>query len=235
MFVPLKYTFKGWLICLVIWKMLYDNNENNRGRSMKIRYGVSKDANIIKIAVMVFLVGVLLGAIGANVFKDAYFKDMKIFGEGYFDKLYVLDIDHGKLFGYIFWNNLKKYLLFWIFSVTVVGIPYMVFSVGYSGLSTGFLLAVSVLKFGVKGIFLFLLYIFPQYLIYFPVALITLIQGYHLCTNLYFRVPLNKKGKAKIILEKVPTILILFLIILIGALSEAYINSFIIQKMARYF
>lgn len=202
---------------------------------MKIRYGVSKDANIIKISVVIFLIGVMLGAIGANIFKDSYFSQIEIFGDTYFDKLYILDIDHGKLFGYVFWNNLKKYLLFWIFSVTVIGIPYMMLTVGSCGVCTGFLLSVALLKYGFKGIFLFLLYIFPQYLIYFPVALIALVQGYNLCISLYFRIPLNKKSKFKLILEKVPMILILFLIIIIGALSEAYINSFILQKMVKYF
>lgn len=202
---------------------------------MKIRYGASKEANILKITIIIFLVGVMLGAIGANIFKEAYFNDIEIFGDSYFDKLHVLDIDHGKLFGYIFWNNFKKYLLFWIFAITVIGIPYMMLSVGYTGICTGFLLSVSILKFGFKGVFLFVLYIFPQYLIYFPVALIVLVQGYNLCISLYFKLPLNKKGKLKLILEKVPMIFILFLIILIGALSEAYINSFILQKMIRYF
>lgn len=201
---------------------------------MKIQ-GISKDTNITKIIAIIFLLGAFLGIIGANVFKDAYFKDMESFLDGYFDKLYILDIDRGRLFGYVFWNNFKKYFLFWIFAITAIGIPYMAVSVGYAGLSTGFLLTASVVKFGLKGIFLFFLYIFPQFLIYFPVAVITLLQGVHLCADLYFNGPLNKKGKTKAILEKVPLILFLFLIILIGALTEAYINSFILQKMARYF
>lgn len=201
---------------------------------MKVQ-GILKDAKIIKIALIIFGLGFFLGVIGANVFKDAYFNDMENFLDGYFDKLYVLDIDQKRLFGYVFWNNFKKYFLFWIFAMTALGIPYMGISVGYTGLSAGFLLAVSMVKFGIKGFFLYILYIFPQCFIYFPVAVITLLQGFNMCMNLYYSGPLNRKGKSKVIFEKVPMILFIFLIILIGALIEAYMNSFILQKMARFF
>lgn len=202
---------------------------------MKIRYSDTKSSRVIRISMVLFLIGVTLGAISANILKDSYFKGIEVFGDAYFDKLYVLDIDHGRLLSYILWNNFKRYFIFWIFAITAIGIPYMMFAVGYVGFCTGFLLSVAIIKYGLNGFFLFLLYLFPQYLLYFPVAIIVLVQGYQLCVSLYYNIPLNKKNKMSLIFEKIPVILFFFLLIILGSLSEAYINSLVLQKMLRYF
>lgn len=182
-------------------------------------------------ALLFLLGGIIFGALYANIFRDIYIDNIEFFDSYYISKMNLIEIDYGLLFQYIIMNSYKQFILFWIFSITILGIPYMVFSLIYFGFSTGFIISVATMKYGIKGLLLFLTYIFPQYIIYIPAALVCLLVGYRLCKDMNASNSLNGKNKWRIVIEKLPIIFLLGVFILIGCVMETYINSFLLKKV----
>lgn len=192
-------------------------------------YLESKDGRIIKYGVILYLFGVLVGTILAHLCKDFFINNVEIFRESFNNKLISLEIDYGVLFGYVMWSNTKQFLLLCLFTVTTMGLPYIICKITYSGFTTGLLLSAAIFQYQTKGVLLFVLYIFPQCIIYIPVWYLLYIQCYRL-NEVLLQNPINyRKNRMKTILEKLPRFLVLFFILFIGGLFEIYINSSIVQ------
>ena len=48
------------------------------------------------------------------------------------------DIDYTGLFLYVLNKNFKEFIVFWLISITILGIPYMIFKLLTLGFSMGF-------------------------------------------------------------------------------------------------
>lgn len=198
---------------------------------MKILYRTRNSNEIMRAVLVLFILGTVLGIIISSLFKGVYFEQIEIFSGDYFNKLEVLDIDYKSLFKFVVWDRYKIFVSVLVLSVTIIGIPYLGLLVLYAGGSAGFLLSVAVMQWGGKGILVFLAYLFPQYLIYIPAALFTIIQAYRVCIGIHFGIPISKKGNIKFILERVPAFFLLGLLLLLGCFAETYLNSPILQKL----
>lgn len=196
---------------------------------MSRKYSESIDRKIIKYGMVLYLIGVFFGAILAHIFKDFFLNNVEIFRESFNHKLMTLDIDCGVLFGYVMWSNTKQFLWLFLFSVTSLGVPYIICKISYSGFTTGLLLSTAIFHYNAKGVLLFVLYIFPQGILYIPVWYLLYLQSYHLNESL-LQNPINyRKNRMKIIMERLPSFLLLFIILFIAGLLEVYINSPIVQ------
>lgn len=184
---------------------------------------------------MLFIIGVVIGSVLANVSKELYFDQIEIFGGQYLNKIGALNINYSNLLRFVIWNHYKIFLIAWILSVTVIGILFMAGSILYAGATTGFLVSVAVMQYGWKGVLIFLSYLFPQYFIYIPVALLTTIQCHRLCIRCNFGIPMNRKGKVRLVIEKIPVIILLAVLLLIGCFAETYLNSQMLQKVLTAF
>lgn len=187
---------------------------------------------IHRIAILLLLLGVLLGTIFANLFKDIYLSDITLTNSMNISKINTLQINYGSLLKFVLENNYKKYFLLWILSATVIGIPFMVLFIVYHGFCTGFIISISTMQYGLKGILLFLAYIFPQYLIYIPIYIFALWKGYDMCINMYYNTKTNMKSKMGVVIERLPFILVLAVMLLLGSIVETYFNTFILQKVS---
>lgn len=188
-----------------------------------------------KIGLIILALGIFIGFLFANIFKGFYWNQIDILDSSYFSKIRTAEIDYTILFQYVMWKNFKIFLLFWIFTATAVGIPYMVLSVWYAGFEAGFFIAVILMRYGIKGILLIFGYTFPHYLIYIPVAIFCLSIGYHLCRNMYYEVKINRRGKVERIFKHIMTIIILAGALTIGSFLETYAGSYILKKILTLF
>jgi stage II sporulation protein M len=185
----------------------------------------------IKLCVIILVLGILMGIILARIFRGFYWNQIDILDTNYISEIKNVTIDHAVLFRYVLWKDFRSFILFWIFSATALGIPYMTLSVFYGGFQAGFFLAVIMMRYNLKGIILMIGYTFPHYLIYIPVALICLRSGYWLCRSMYYDTKMNRRGKAERIAKHMVLIIILGTVLMFGGLLETYVGSFILKKI----
>jgi len=189
----------------------------------------------VKIGILILGIGFILGLLFAVVGKGLYWNQINIIDDEYVTKIRETVFQHNVLLKYVLWNNLKVFLLFWILCSTALGIPYIVLSLTYGGFKIGLFITVIMMRYGVKGILLLFAYTFPQFLIYLPVAFVSLRAGYWLCKSMYHETRLGTKGKMERIIKHLGLIFILGIILILGCLMETYIGSFILQKILYLF
>lgn len=189
----------------------------------------------VKAGLLVLVLGILLGILFAKLFKGFYWNQIDVLNTDYFNKIKDASIDYSVLFQYVMWKNLRIYILFWILSATALGIPYMALSIWYGGFQSGFFLAVILMRYGIKGVLLIIGYTFPHYIIYIPVALLTLRSGYWLCRSMYYDTKMSKRGRTERIAKQLIFILILGAALTLGGFLETYPGSFILRRILRLF
>lgn len=140
------------------------------------------------------------------------------------------NIDYSSLFFYILGNNLREYVVFWLLSVTVLGIPYIILKIITFGFSTGFFISAIAIQYGFKGIILILTYKFPHGIIYLPIIILCIHKGYSLTRSIYYE---NRDYMGTILRQSKSYLLLwLFLAVLLvlGSFLEAYVGSFLLKK-----
>lgn len=185
-----------------------------------------------KAAVLLFFLGTVLGISAALIFRSTFKEKLDLFPHGAVSSTVI---DYGRLLNMVLVKNLKTYFMLWIFCLTTLGIPALSIFLSYKGLGTGFLLAVFIMQYGIRGILLYLTCLFPQCVIYIPVYILAMISGYRLCRALYHSGQLNDKSRKRIILDKLPMFIILAVLLAAGGLTETYINSTLMERVLLFF
>lgn len=188
-----------------------------------------------KIGLIILIFGILTGILFSNLLRGFYWNQIDILDSSYFNKIRTASIDYSVLFQYVMWKNFRIFLVFWIFAATAVGIPYMALSLWYAGFQAGFFTAVILMRYGIKGVLLLVGYTFPHYLVYIPVAMVCLGNGYRLCRNMYYEAKINRKGRAERIMKQAIKIMFLAVILTAGSLLETYAGSFFLKKILAFF
>lgn len=199
---------------------------------MKILRSRTLHLGVKKIAIVALLFGVVMGTIFANLFKNIYLNSSTLTDSLNIDKINMLQINYGSLLKLVLVSNYKKFFLVWLLSLTVLGIPFIIMFILYHGFSIGFIISVVTMEYGIKGILLFFSYLFPQYIIYIPVYIITLWKAYQMCTDMYNTNRTVSRGRMNLLVKNFPMILILAVLLLLGVIVETYLNTFIMLKVS---
>ena len=186
--------------------------------------------SVIQIAIFLLIVGLFLGVLCANVFRENYSEQMQNYEDNVFSEITANDIDYSSLFVYVLGKNLNDFIVFWLLSITILGIPYMALKITSFGFFTGFFISAVTMQYGLKGILLILVYIFPHGLLYLPIALISLYKGYELCRKIYHTNRTSLGGLTKPIKSHLIIILLLAAALLVASFLEAYPGAFLLKK-----
>lgn len=186
--------------------------------------------SIIQISVFLLVLGLFLGILCANVFQDSYQDKMQDYKENVFSEITSNDIDYSGLFRYVLSNNFSDFIMFWLLSVTILGIPYMAFKIASFGFFSGFFISAVTMQYGAKGILLILVYVFPHGLLYLPIALISLYKGYGLCRTIYHDNHTRFSEVTRLIKSQLVIIILLAIALIVGSFLEAYVGAFLMKK-----
>lgn len=198
--------------------------------NLKLIKKYTSELGFVRIAMLLYAAGFLIGVILAFISKDSYMNQLSNLNTTFFTNLNSAKIDHNQLFQLILIKKIKSLYLLFLVCTTILGIPYLTLYLLLKGFNLGFLLAASILQFKIKGIVLFIIYLFPQCLVYIPVLVLAVIRGYHMNRQIHYSSQ-NKKTTKKLIKEQIPFLLIASVLLLVGSLMEAYFNASIIQKV----
>lgn len=189
----------------------------------------------VKVGFIILAIGFLMGLLFAKVFKGFYWNQIDILDTDYFTRIKNTTIDYSVLLQYVMWKNFRIFILFWVLSVTALGLPYMTLSIWYGGFQTGFFMTVILMRYNIKGLLLIFGYTFPHYIIYIPLALLCLRSGYWLCRSMYYDAKMSKRGKAERIIKQMVLIIALGVVLFFGGLLETYPGSIILKKILQLF
>jgi stage II sporulation protein M len=184
----------------------------------------------MQISIFLLIFGLFLGILCANIFKGNYVSQLQIYENDIFSKIASSSIDYAGLFRYILGKNFNNFFVFWLLSITILGIPYMALKITSFGFFAGFFISAITMEYGLKGILLILVYVFPHGLLYLPIALISLYKGYELCRTIYHENRTNISQVAKLVKSYIVIILILVAALFLASFLEAYPGAFLLKK-----
>ena len=184
----------------------------------------------IQIAGILFFVGILIGVFAANLLKDYYLGDIKVLDTKYYSILTTDNLDYISLLKYTLLDHMKEFFIYWILCLTIIGIPYVILAIVYKGFGIGFLISVTTVLYGSKGILLFFAYLMPQALIYVPVILICLRKGYQLAQRSFYKTKARIDFNKSMIMGYLAVVFILMTLIIIGSLLETYLGTILLKR-----
>ena len=187
------------------------------------------------ITILSFTIGICAGAFTVNALDGIQAEELYAYLEDFFYIINGQNIEHGALFRLSLYNNIKMVLLLWLFGITVVGIPFILITIGIKGFGIGFTVGCLIKSFSFQGILFTFLGILPQNLIMIPCYIILAI----VCINFSLSMLNNRKnkrhGKHELRTEFLNycTIVVIILFVLIfGCIVEAYIVPVFIKTIS---
>ncbi len=185
---------------------------------------------ILCLIVTSFVAGILIG----NALKDTLVKSGGILNPELLYELKYAAIDKKAFFFYVLRERLLIFLILIVLSTTWLGMVATYTCCVWMGISFGMLCAVSVLQYGLKGIFLIMAGVFPQGLIYLPVSILFLEWSRELCRTLYYteEYPGDRNREIR---KKAVQYLAGLAALTAGCLLEGYISPGIVGSLLKVF
>lgn len=191
--------------------------------------------SMVQVAILLLIIGVILGVLFANFFQGSYLEQIQQYQKMIFKDISNKQIDYSGLFTYVLGKNFKEFAFFWLLSLTILGIPYMAYKIVSIGFYIGFFISVTTMQYGFKGILLVLVYAFPHGLLYLPVALLCLYKGFSMCKTIYNEKRSSLQSILKLLRSQLILLLLLAAILLIASFLEAYVGAYLLKKTLRLF
>ncbi len=182
---------------------------------------------------LTFLLGIIIGTFFVNFFLRDIYGELGMYSDFFVDKLNGTEVKSKELFLFAFERRIKEILLIFLISITACGflLPQCYFM--YQGFSVGILISIYVLQYGIGGMFLYLLSIFPHYLVYVPMMLLMI----SVARELYQDVRTYKTSRQKVSKNKIRAygkgLLILITLNVIVSYMETFLNIPLLTKILK--
>lgn len=199
---------------------------------------VREHATIYIFMMILFLTGIIFGAIIVNSMNFIQKQDLFFYLERYFSQLATDEqIDNYTILKSSLLYHIKYLLLIFILGMSVIGLPIVWVLIFIKGLVIGFSVGFIVNQLGVKGLMLAALSIAPQNIIMIPIYLIA--GSIAMIFSLILLRKLFSRQIPQPILQPFTKYIIAFLILLssslFGAIFEAYIASEAMESLIKSF
>lgn len=187
-----------------------------------------------------FFIGIAAGTFAMNIFCGYFYDRLGIYSSYFMESYKNIYVESKSLFWYAVRELGMETLLVLALSLTSPGIIFLNFYCCYQGVVIALLIASSVLKYGVGGVVIYLLSIFPHYITYGALIVIILGVGTSMCENMkHFRKSRYAGGRLRESLSillgeifhgKSAVLAVVWIIslIIITAFLEVYVNSAIV-------
>ncbi len=201
-------------------------------RRMRLNFRGLKTGN--NTFLTLFCAGLVAGILVINMGKSILLGDGGMFDESTLYHLKYMTVDSNALFCYVFRKRLIRILGLAVLSTTYLGLVACMGASLWYGFSAGAFLTTLAIRYGIKGILLAVISMFPQYLIYVPVILALLFWCVELFRGIYVRGEYSAADRGFLV-KKTGRLLLLILVLVIGCLMEAYMNPYLLMGFLKIF
>ncbi len=181
-----------------------------------------------------FCVGLIAGILVIYMGKSILLGDVGMFDESTLYHLKYMTVDSNALFCYVLRKRMIRFLGLAILSTTYLGLVACMGAAFWYGLSAGAFLATLTMRYGIKGILLAVISMFPQYLVYVPVVLALLLWCEELFRGIYVWGEYSAADKG-FLLKKAGRLLVLTAVLVVGCMLEAYMNPYLLMGFLKIF
>ena len=195
------------------------NRQKSSGEEVSIRRGIRSPGIFI---LLLALAGYLLGIFWVCFRQELWIQQWDLFGLELLRKAEYLEIDKRALLFLCIRNRLGAFLLLCILSGSILRWQAVSLFFLLGGVFTGSLMEVLAIRYGVRGLLLYVAMIFPQYLCYLP-AFFALGKSMVRMEERF----LGEQGRELKLWQKrrkVRTVAVCFLVVITGTLLESYVN-----------
>lgn len=175
-------------------------------------------------AALFFAAGLLLGFLTINIGKGAWLIDTGLFDEDTLYQMKYMTVDSGALFCYILRKRTCVLLVLSVAATTYLGMAVCMGAACWYGFSAGVFLSALLLRYGIKGIVLAVVSVFPQYLLYVPAFWLFLKWAEHLYRSIYSRSAAYDASDKGFALKKLGKLALILVLTALGCLLEGYVN-----------
>ena len=169
------------------------------------------------------LLGFFIGVLTISLWQENLLLQNNIMEQEFWETISCLSVDKRALFFLCLEKRLGAFFLLFLLSFSSMNLIVVLFYFGYSGFAIGSIVELLVIRYGVKGLLLYLTFVFPQGLFY---CLGTLILGCW-CLNSEIKVKGNRNRKVEKMKygKNKKQLFVTILLILFGAYLESNINK----------
>lgn len=186
-------------------------------------------------AIILFLLSLIVGGIFAKFTHNLLSIGIDSLSSRYFNTIKNMDIQYMDLFRYIVFSLFKSFFLIWVMSLTIFGLPYLVWVIVSKAFQFGYLTVALTISYGGKGVLLSITYLFPQGILYLPVAFLCVKYCYLLTMEMNHGNATPSLHNIVMLKKYVRLIFILLAVLLIGALIETFIGSYLVRRVLTLF
>lgn len=185
-----------------------------------------------------FLSGFLFGIFLLNVGQNSFLGELELFNASALTRLRYLEIDKAAFFGYVLRERLEIVLIMALLATTLIGGAAMVVYTFLTGTMAGIFLSSAAMRCGLKGIFLVMTGVFPQYLLLVPAYV--MLMGW--CCRMHMALYYPERMKAwmfgtrkQYFICKIPQLLIIIGVVIMGSILESYVNPILLSNFLKLF
>ena len=180
-----------------------------------------------------FVAGLFAGILIMNIGESVLLENTGLFDEDVLYHIKYLTVDYNALFCYVLRKRLVMILILAVLSTTYLGLAICVGTVLWYGTAAGGLLAVMMIRYGMKGILLAAACLFPQYLLYFPAMFAFLSWGGSVYRNIYLRSALEPEKN--FFIKKMGQLAGIIGMTVAGCAMEGFVNPLILTGLLKIF
>lgn len=184
-----------------------------------------------------FSLGFIAGVLLVNIKTDYFLEDSLFFGEELLNRLSYSSFHNEQYMVYLLQNRIGILLFLLVAATTILGIVILYLYVAWFGMSLGILMAVVIMRYGGKGIFIFLGAVLPQEMIYIPAFLFLVNLLHDLCAVIYFPGKMfgnAHMGKKQFLIKGIITYIMIVGVVIIGVFLESYVNPYLLRNILNF-
>jgi len=186
--------------------------------------------------VTIFIAGLLAGIIIMNLGKSVWLENTGLMDEDTLYHMKYMTVDRAALFYYVLRQRLLGILLLALMASTYLGLVVCGGVAFWYGICGGIFLATALIRYGMKGILLVIVGIFPQYLIYVPAMIGMLLWCQKLYRTIYLDKAFARNGRdASILTGRLMQFAGLLALFVIGCVLESFMNPVLLRGLLKIF
>ena len=171
-----------------------------------------------------FMIGIVFGTVVINVFSGLCAEEICVYGNYFVDSFSELEsskIDKGNFFFYCFRKYIFQMLIIVLVNCTSKGLLFDCLICLYKGIAISLLVCAMTISFGSGGLVVYLMSVFPHYVLYVPLFIY----------SIYFGIEIRRRKNKGIVRNVMKRTIITVGLVIGTAFLEVYINFPLLIQM----
>ena len=194
----------------------------------------SKNNDLLAITIIFFLF-FLFGIVITILWQNWYGNQVEILSGGAMEEIANMTWNYKILFYQCLLKRVSVVIIIPLITLTGIGLWAIRLYTAWFSFSMGALMEALTLQYGISGLLLFVVGIFPHYFFYIPAYILLFRVCYLINSDMRQGRKYDPRGRVKSNLEKVKALCIILGVVIIGTIFESYVNPYLLRYFSKLF